>query len=300
MNLNFSSKHIGVTCVLLASVLWGLEPVLGKNAALTAASSIQTTTLRTLIALVVSLIYVRFRGLSLSVSSRTLSALIFNGVSSGVIADLIYFSAVSLVPVVNSSILSHMQPLVIVLLGSVILQHEKLSKADLLGIACMIVASIAVTTRTFDNLLAFQFGAFGDFLILGAMFMWALSTIVVKRRGTVAPGAVIATYRFAVALVVFLPWLFLRGEFAFPTIPQFSLGLTTGVGLILYYEGLGRLKAAQVSSLELTATFFAAVLGYLMLGESVTAFQVAGVIGIVAGVTLLSLHETPKVETGAA
>jgi len=59
----------------------------------------------------------------------------------------------------------------------------------------------------------------------------------------------------------------------------------------MYYEGLKRIKAAQVSALELSTPFFAALLGFLILKELVTVMQISGIVLLVVGVFLLSRKE---------
>ena len=62
-------------------------------------------------------------------------------------------------------------------------------------------------------------------------------------------------------------------------------------GTLLYYEGLKRVKAAQAGALELSTPFFAAILGFLVLGELVTSMQIAGILILCIGVFLLSKKE---------
>jgi len=52
-----------------------------------------------------------------------------------------------------------------------------------------------------------------------------------------------------------------------------------------------RIKAAQVSALELSTPFYAAILGFLVLGETITILQIIGVILLVIGIYLLSKKE---------
>jgi drug/metabolite transporter (DMT)-like permease len=66
------------------------------------------------------------------------------------------------------------------------------------------------------------------------------------------------------------------------------IGVIIGIGTILYYEGLKRLKAAQVSGLELTTPFFASILAFLMLNEVLTWMQIVGVTLLIGGVYLIS------------
>ena len=72
---------------------------------------------------------------------------------------------------------------------------------------------------------------------------------------------------------------------------QIILGVLIGVGTVLYYEGLKRIKAAQVGALELSTPLFAAVLGFFVLSESITGLQVVGIILLIVGIFFLSKKE---------
>ena len=74
---------------------------------------------------------------------------------------------------------------------------------------------------------------------------------------------------------------------------QLVICILVGIGIILYFEGLKRNKAAEVSSLELSTPLFAAVLGLLILGEQVTQIQIGEMSLLLIGVFLLSRREEP-------
>ena len=69
------------------------------------------------------------------------------------------------------------------------------------------------------------------------------------------------------------------------------VGIVMGLGIVAYYEGLKRLRAAQVSVLELTTPFFASAIAYLTLGEAITAMQGAGIALLPFGAYFLSRRE---------
>jgi drug/metabolite transporter (DMT)-like permease len=52
-----------------------------------------------------------------------------------------------------------------------------------------------------------------------------------------------------------------------------------------------RIKAAQVSAMELSTPFFAALLSFLILREVVTVMQICGMVLLFVGVCLLSRKE---------
>jgi drug/metabolite transporter (DMT)-like permease len=58
-----------------------------------------------------------------------------------------------------------------------------------------------------------------------------------------------------------------------------------------YYESMKRIKAAQVSAMELSTPFFAALSGFLILRELVTVMQIAGMVLLFVGVCFLSKKE---------
>ncbi len=90
---------------------------------------------------------------------------------------------------------------------------------------------------------------------------------------------------------MFITYLSLRSPLVFSNIYQILVGIVVGAGTIFYYEGLKRIKAAQVSALELTTPFAAALLGFCILAERITALQIAGMVLLFAGVCFLSKKE---------
>jgi drug/metabolite transporter (DMT)-like permease len=69
------------------------------------------------------------------------------------------------------------------------------------------------------------------------------------------------------------------------------VGISVGVGYILYYEGLKRIKAAQVSAIELSTPPFVVLLGFLIPSDSVEIMQYFGIVMLVVGVHFLSRKE---------
>jgi drug/metabolite transporter (DMT)-like permease len=104
-------------------------------------------------------------------------------------------------------------------------------------------------------------------------------------------AGVITFYRFFIPSFIFVAYLGLTSSLYIENIYQVYIGFIIGVGTILYYEGLKRLKAAQVSGLELSTPFFAAILAFLFLDEIITTLQIFGIILLFGGVYLLSKKE---------
>jgi drug/metabolite transporter (DMT)-like permease len=184
-----------------------------------------------------------------------------------------------------------MERIFIIALGFFFLKTDILTKFDYLGILLMILSGLFVTTRTIENLFALRFGTTGDLVVLSATITWATTAIVMKKYLTALNAGVITFYRFFFPALLFTMYLGLTASMIINNIYQVMIGVIIGIGTILYYEGLKRLKAAQVSGLELSAPFFAAILAVLFLNELITGMQIIGIGLLFVGVYFISKKE---------
>ena len=155
----------------------------------------------------------------------------------------------------------------------------------------MIISGLLVTTKTPANLINFKLGTFGDFIVLLATIAWATTAIAMRKYLRDMNAGVVAFYRFTIASLIFVIYSLIKSTVVISNIYQVLIGVTVGIGIIFYYEGLKRLKAGQVSSLELSTPFFGSLLGFFVLGETVTIMQISGILLIFVGVYLLAKKE---------
>ena len=206
-------------------------------------------------------------------------------------ADFMYVFSLSLVPVVNAVIIGHMQPVFIVVFGIFILKSDKLTSFDYIGIVLMIVSGILVTTRSLENLMSLNLGTIGDLFVLSAAIAWATTAIVTRKYVKHLDTGVLAFYRFSLAAVVLSIFLILYNRFFIANYYQVAVGIIVGLGTVLYYESLTRIKAAQTSALELSTTVFATVLAFFLLSEVPTIMQLVGVVLLLLGLFFISRRE---------
>jgi drug/metabolite transporter (DMT)-like permease len=286
-----NTKRLGVVTILLASIMWAIEPILAKLS-YENSDFLHTSAIRAIVAALTAFLYIVLtRKSPLKVTRQQLSPLLYIAIIGTLVADFMYFFALSQVPVINAVILGHMQPIFIIALGFFLLKTDTLTKFDYLGISLMIIAGLLVTTRTMENLFAFKFGTLGDLIVLSATIAWATSAIVMKKYLTPMSASVITFYRFFFPALIFTMYLGLTSSLIINNIYQILIGVIIGIGTILYYEGLKRLKAAQVSGLELSTPFFAAILAFLILNEFITSMQIIGIALLFIGVYFISKKE---------
>jgi drug/metabolite transporter (DMT)-like permease len=286
-----NTKKLGVVTILLASIIWAIEPIFAKLS-FENSDFLHTSAIRAIVAALTAFIYIALtRKSPLKVTKQQLSPLIYIALVGTLVADFMYFVALSQIPVINAVIIGHMQPIFIIAFGFFLLKTDTLTKFDYLGIALMILSGLLVTTRTMENLFALRFGTFGDLIVLSATIAWATSAIVMKKYLTMMDAGVITFYRFFFPSLIFAAYLGVTSSLFIANIYQVGIGVIIGVGTILYYEGLKRLKAAQVSGLELSTPFFAAILAFVFLNELVTSMQIIGIALLFGGVYLISKKE---------
>jgi drug/metabolite transporter (DMT)-like permease len=286
-------KSIGILSVLLASFLWALEPVLAKLSYQN--SDFQhTLAVRAILVTLMALVYGGITNkANFKIDRRQLSALVYVAVVANILGDIAYFFALTQVPVTNAVVIGYMQPIFIVMMGFLVLREDRLSRFDYLGIIVMMMAGLLIATRSSENLLMLRLGTYGDLVVLSATVAWSTTTIAVRKYLREMNAGVVTFYRFLFASVALAAYLVFFSDLGAVNMYQVMIGIVVGVGTILYVEGLKRNKAAQVSALELSTPFFAAVLSFLALGELVTQMQIVGMVLLMIGVIFLSRKEEP-------
>jgi len=271
--------------------MWAVEPVFAKLAYANS-DYLQTSAIRAIVVALVALLYVLFTGRrNLKVTSKQLPKLFYIAIAGTIFADLLYFFALTKISVLNAVLLGHMQPVFIILIGFFFLKEDKLTRFDYAGIFIMLIAAVFVTTKTLENLFMIKLGTAGDIYVLLATVAWATTAIVMRKYLRELDAGVITFYRYSIASVIFVVYLSLKSSLVLSNIYQILIGVIVGAGTILYYEGLKRIKAAQVSAMELSTPFFAALSGFLILRELVTVMQIAGMALLFVGVCFLSKKE---------
>lgn len=284
-------KLLGVFAVLVASIMWALEPILAKMA-YRSADVLSTFAMRTVFSILVISLYLLFTDRRhFAVKRRFLPALVVLSLLATLFADLMYIYALTRVPVINAVLIGHMQPVFIVIIGYVALRDDRITRYDYLGIAAMILAGIMVTSGSFRDLVSLKMGTVGDLYVLMATVAWAITAIIARKYLRDLPASTIAFYRFLIAGVFFIAYTGSVHGLHVPNVYQMLLGMVIGIGTILYYQGIKLIKAAQTSALELSTPFFAAFLGYVVLHEHITVLQFIGMLILLPGIYFLAKKE---------
>jgi drug/metabolite transporter (DMT)-like permease len=283
-----NQRHIGSIAVFLSAFMWALEPLAAKLSYLQS-TFLETSIVRAYVIVIIAGMYIllKNRKTHFTINKTQVSALVYIALIGTLGADLIYFYALVTTPVLNAVLIGHLQPMFIILFAFLILRSESLEKHTYFGIVCMMLSAIFVSTRTIGNALSLQFGTLGDMFVLIATMFWATTALAMRKYLLSLDAGTITFYRFFIASIIFtiiIPFINITSV----NIHQISVGIIVGIGTICYYEGLKRLKAAEVSGIELAAPVFAALIGFFFLQEKITSLQIIGIILLFAGVFFIT------------
>ncbi|HEC88740.1 MAG TPA: DMT family transporter, partial [Thermoplasmata archaeon] len=245
------SKHVGIMAILSASIMWAVEPILAKLSYQNS-DFIHTSGIRAIFVTLTAFIYIAFSDKkNFFINKKQFPPLIYIAIAGTIFADFIYFFALTKIPVVNAVLIGHMQPIFIILLGFFMLKDDRLTKFDFIGIFLMILSGMLVTTKSAQNFMLLKFGTFGDLMVLMATISWDTTAIVARKYLRKMNAGSITFYRFLFASIFFIFYLEITSDIKISNAYQIIVGIVVGIGTIFYYEGLKKIKAAQVSAIEL-------------------------------------------------
>lgn len=286
------NKTVGIVAILIASIMWAIEPIFVKLS-YENSDFIQTSTIRAIFALLVAFIYIiiKRKPKEMKLSKKDLVPMIYIALVATLFADFMYVFSLSQVPVINAVIIGHLQPIFIVIFGFFILKTDKINSFDYFGILLLIISGLLVTTGTLENLINLKLGTIGDLFVLTATIAWATTAIATRKYVVHLNTGVLAFYRFSIAAVVLSIFLIANNRFFIANYYQVAVGIIIGLGTILYYESITRIKAAQTSALELSTPVFATLLAYFALTEIPTIMQFIGILFMLLGILFISRRE---------
>lgn len=281
-----NQKILGILFGVSAGVVWGIEAVLGKLL-FSSFTFIQVTASELLFATLTAFVYVLVKREKVPLKSKDIRNLLVVGIVGTLLAPLLYFYGLTQTFAINATLIAHLQPFFVSILGFYFLA-ERMNKHDIVASILIVFAAVLITSRTVYNLANFEIGNFGDLMVLFATVSWAIVAIPGKQLVKDLPSSVVVSYRFLIASLFIIPIMVCLNQLVINSIYQVLLGVLVGLGYIFYYEGLKRLKICQVALTELSSPFFAAIFARFLINESITMIQIIGAFILILGLYILT------------
>ncbi|MDW8318272.1 MAG: DMT family transporter [Anaerolineae bacterium] len=225
---------------------------------------------------------------------RSLAILGFTGVTA---FQTCVYLALQTTTALNALLFLSLTPAAIAA-GSWLFLGERLTARQAAGIGVSLVGAVVLIVRgDLGTLLGLRF-ARGDLWMLAAVLLWAIYSIVVRRRPTALSqlGFLSAT---VVAGMLFLAPMYavaaLTGHGGFHVTPATVAGviyvalLPSVAAFVLWNRGVQRLGPNRTGMYLHLMPVFGAVLGVLFLGEAIALYQVVGAGLVFLGIAAMNV-----------
>ena len=288
---------VAVLSLLLCCALWGLNQVSVKLALPEVPALVQVS-IRSIVAFVLLLAWMRWRGIRWDWRGPTLgpgllSGLLFATEFALAFVGLQHTTAARGVVFINTS------PFVVAIVLAWLTPSERLSRVQLAGLLLAFVAIAQAFWEGFTHRAHTQAAEdqlLGDALLLIAAVLWGLTTVVI-RLSTLrsAPSEKTLAYQLVVAALLAPLGALLTGE-AWPAhLSALTLGslfyqavIVTFASYLLWFWLLTRYPATKVQAFVFLSPVFGTLFAGLLLSEPVTPRLLLGLLGVGVGLALVN------------
>jgi drug/metabolite transporter (DMT)-like permease len=279
-----NNNQKGILLLLLATVGFGIIPIMAKLAYDQGANAVTVLAFRFLIASAFFLAYIGIKGISMRVDSRTfLTILAFSALCYGV-QCLLFFSAFQYIPPAIGELLFYIYP-VFVLVGSYFFFREKPS-GKIIFCVFLSMAGCALVLWAPWNHLEIK----GLALIVLAALACATYTLGSKKLLATVGPIVLAAYSALGCSAFFLIYGGLTGTLRF-NLSITTMGIiallscwSTVIGMFAFLAGLSLIGATRASIIGTFEPIVTIALSYLFLNSGIRFMQLMGGALIIASI----------------
>jgi drug/metabolite transporter (DMT)-like permease len=282
---------IGALIMLAVTLSWGLNQVSVKLALPEIPPFVQAT-VRSSGALIIVLLFARWRGVSLSLRDGTLAGGLLAGALFG-LEFLLIFPGLQLTTASRATLFVFTAPF-FVALGSTVLLGERLRAVQWLGLACSF-AGLVVAFGVPDAA-GSRTQLIGDIMMVGAGAAWGATTLIIKGsrlRGAAAEK--VLAYQLAVSMPMLAAGLLVMGERMSAMPSAWSLGWlayqtfwVVSITYAVWFALVQRYSASRLSAFTFLTPLFGVGSGHFVLGEPISWAFGAAVALVIAGLILVN------------
>lgn len=292
-------KYRYTAAVLASGVLWGVIGIFVRALDGVGADSMQIVFLRSFFSAVLLLLSLAlFRRDLIRIRLRDLWCFIGTGLCSLAFFNFCYFYSITTVSLSVASVLLYTAPAFVAVMSAVLF-GERLNAIRLLCLGLAIVGCVLVTGVLFeDHSLSF----YGIMTGLGAGFGYALYSIFGRyalNRGYHTLTVNLWTFLIAsLSIVWFVRPIELIKTVSTASFPWYAVVclvlVSTLIPYLLYTYGLTGMESGRASVLATVEPVVATLTGILLFGETLTVFNVLGILLVLGAVALLNLPASKK------
>ncbi len=296
--MSYNSNRLAYIYVLLGAALWGIIAVFLDPLFEAGFTAIQIVAFRVISAAVMLVGYLAVKEpVLLKIDLRDAFSFIGTGIFSIVFFNWAYFTAIEEVSLSIAVILLYTGPAFVVILSRVFfnepLTGRKIGALALTLIGCAFVVKVIPLNDERISLFGFLVG-------LGSGFGYALYSIFGKHALKKYDSLTVITYTFVFASAVMVPFSGFgmhAGQLASGNVWLWILGLgffPTALAYGLYTRGLSMVESGRASITATLEPVVATVVGVMVFGDILTAYQLLGMALVLAAVVLIQIRKNRK------
>lgn len=284
----------GTLFVLVGAFLWGTISFFVKNLYEAGFTPMEVVTIRVTVAAIILCV---FTGLTSNKSLKLqrishIKYFIGTGVFSITFFNYCMFKTIQLSTVQVSAALLYTGPAFVIIISLIVL-HEKITRNKILSLLCTCVGIILVVE--FFPLQDKTIPIMTIIIGLCSGIGYALYSIFSKFALQHYDSLIITTYTFLVSAIVLIPFFPFSKKGALliqPDVYLYALGLgfvPTAIAYILYTYGLSFIEASKAAILSTMEPVVATLIGIFIFTEPFTIFQIVGMGCILLAVMIIEL-----------
>jgi drug/metabolite transporter (DMT)-like permease len=280
-----------IALMLMLCLSWGFNQVAVKLALPDIPPLLQGT-IRSMAALPVLLLIVRFRGVNIFARDGTLRAGLLLGVTFGIEFALIY-RGLALTSASRAAVFMYTAPF-FVAFGSHRLLGERLRSTQWAGLGLSFIGvalAIGVPQANVDARMLW-----GDILVVCGGALWAATTLIVKATALRhAPAEKALIYQVTISIPILAMAAYLSGETLTRVPGTLALSLiayqavwVVGLTFLLWWVLIKTYSASKLSAFTFITPLFGVLASYLILHDTLTPVFGAAALLVVAGLFLVN------------
>lgn len=284
--------------IIIAGTLWGIISVFVNQLKDIGFNSMQVVSIRVFFSALILVLYLLIKDINqLKIHLKDIPLFIGTGVGSIIFFNYCYFQAIELIGGASiPALLLYTAPIFVMVL-SLILFKEKITKKKLISLI-MTFLGLALVTGAFSN--TNKISAIALLFGLGSGLGYALYSIFGKFLVNKYSAITITTYTFVVATVFSIPFSGIVQKAELIVSPKgiilaLSLALiSTVLPFLLYTKGLSGMEAGKASILATVEPFVATIIGVTFFKETMTASKIIGMLMVLLAIVILNVNFKSK------
>ena len=281
--------------IIVAGTLWGIISIFVNQLRIIGFNSMQVVSIRVLFSALVLVFYLLIKDRQqLKIKLKDIPLFIGTGVGSIIFFNYCYFEAIDIIGGASiPALLLYTAPIFVMIL-SVILFKEKITKKKLISLV-MTFLGLALVTGAFSS--SDKISIFALLLGLGSGLGYALYSIFGKFLVDKYSAITITTYTFVVATIFSVPFSGIVQNFDLLISLKGNLSalalavVSTVLPFLLYTKGLYGMEAGKASILATVEPFVATIVGVLFFKETMTSFKIIGMLLVLLAIIILNVNK---------